>query len=185
MSRTGLPGSRALLLAGIALVVLGIVLLLSPAAVGGAVVKLVALVLVITGVVQLTQSLRAAVAQRLLSAVLGAVVAGLGVMVWFNPQLGSGFLTALLMLFFVVNALWKFTSALRYRPTAGWGWLLISGLVSLLFVYLLWRQWPLAGAWAIGVLIGLDLVLTGLAMILLSRAMRRLRKDDFVDTINL
>jgi uncharacterized membrane protein HdeD (DUF308 family) len=121
----------------------------------------------------------------MLNAILGAVVAGLGAVIWFSPELGSGFLTALLMIFFIVNGLWKFSSALRYRPAAGWGWLLLSGLVSLLFVYLLWRQWPLAGAWAIGVLVGLDLLLTGVALIFLSRALRKLRGGVYVDTINL
>jgi uncharacterized membrane protein HdeD (DUF308 family) len=133
---------------------------LSPVAVGNAVVKLVALVLVVTGLVQLVQALRAASAtQRAVSGVLGAIVAGVGVLVWFNPEVGSGFLTALLMIFFVVNGLWKISSALRFRPAAGWAWLLLAGFISLVFVYLLWSQWPLAGAWAIGVLVGLDLLL--------------------------
>jgi uncharacterized membrane protein HdeD (DUF308 family) len=117
--------------------------------------------------------------------VLGALVAGVGVLVWFNPEVGSGFLTALLMIFFVVNGLWKISSALRFRPARGWTWLLLAGLISLLFVYLLWSQWPLAGAWAIGVLVGLDLLLTGLALILLARALRRVRSPDNLDTINL
>jgi uncharacterized membrane protein HdeD (DUF308 family) len=186
MNTKALPGSKALLWTGVALSLLGVVLLISPVAVGNAVVKIVALVLAVTGLVQIVQSVRAAGGpQRILTAILGAVVAGLGAMIWFNPELGSGFLTALLMIFFVVNGLWKFASALRYRPARGWGWLLFSGLVSLIFVYLLWQQWPLAGAWAIGVLVGLDLLLTGVALILLGRALSRARGGGYVDTINL
>jgi uncharacterized membrane protein HdeD (DUF308 family) len=91
---------------GIALIVLGVLLLISPAAVGGAVVKLVSLVLVVTGVIQLIQGLRSGrMGHTVISSLLGAGVAGLGVLVWLNPQLGSGFLTALLMIFFVVNGL--------------------------------------------------------------------------------
>jgi uncharacterized membrane protein HdeD (DUF308 family) len=186
MNRKALPGGTTVLAMGVVLALLGLVLLLSPVAVGNAVVKLVALVLVITGLVQLVQALRASTtAQRAVSGVLGALVAGVGVLVWFNPEVGSGFLTALLMIFFVVNGLWKISSALRFRPAAGWAWLLLAGLISLLFVYLLWRQWPLAGAWAIGVLVGLDLLLTGMALILLARAIRRVRSPDNLDTINL
>ncbi|NCF62329.1 MAG: hypothetical protein GWP58_05725 [Gammaproteobacteria bacterium] len=186
MSGKSLPGRKMLMLTGIALLVFGVLLLVSPAAVGGAVVKLVALVLVITGVAQLFQAFRAGgAADTAFSAILGLVVAGLGVMVWLNPDLGSGFLTALLMIFFVVHGLWKVTAAIRYRRVNGWLWLLLTGLLSLVFVYLLWKQWPLSGAWAIGVLVGLDLLLTGIAMILLASAMKRVRSSGYVDTISL
>lgn len=186
MTSRPLPASNTLMLIGIALTVFGILLLLSPAAVGGAVVKLVSLVLVVTGVVQLVHSLRSGTpTHKTVSAVLGAIVAGVGVLVWFNPELGSGFLTALLMIFFVVNGLWKLTNAVRFRRIRGWGWLLLSGLVSLVFVYLLWSQWPLSGAWAIGVLVGLDLLLTGTVLILLSRALRKVHSSDYLGTIQL
>lgn len=186
MKNNARMGSNSLMLIGIALVVFGVLLLLSPVAVGGAVVRLVAIVLAVTGLAQLFQSFRmAGTLSAIVSAVLGVVVAGLGVMVWRNPEIGSGFLTALLMVFFVVNGLWKVITAFRFRRAAGWGWLLISGLVSLVFVYLLWKQWPLAGAWAIGVLVGLDLLLTGIAMIVVSLSARKVRSSGYVETINL
>ena len=122
----------------------------------------VAAVLVLTGVAQLFHATKApAGTGRIFSLALGVVVAGLGVMVWINPEIGSGFLLALLMMFFVVNGLWQLTTAWAFRAVRGWFWLLLCGLVSLVFVYLLWSQWPLAGAWVIGVFIGIDLLLTG------------------------
>ena len=184
MNNKSLPGSKVLMLGGIALIVFGILLLISPAAVGGAVVKLVALVLMITGVAQLVQALRSGIgAGAIISALLGVLVAGLGIMVWTNPELGSGFLTALLMIFFIVHGLWKITTALRYRMLPGWLGLLFSGVLALVFVYLLWRQWPLSGAWAIGVLVGLDLLLTGVALVVLGLAARKFRSSNYVDTI--
>lgn len=186
MSKQMVPGGNALMISGIGLALLGVVLLLAPVAVGSAVVKLVAVVLAITGLVQLVQALRSPnPVHRAVFGVLGAIVAGVGVLVWFNPEVGSGFLTALLMVFFVVNGVWKISSALRFRPAAGWGWLLLAGLISLVFVYLLWNQWPLAGAWAVGVLVGLDLLLTGMALMLLARALQKVRGTGYVDTIHL
>ena len=186
MNTKALPGSRPLMLIGIMLLVFGVLLLVSPAAVGIAVVKLVSLVLIVTGLIQLIHGFRGGkVVHKLVSALLGALVAGLGVLVWMNPQSGSGFLTALLMMFFVVNGLWKVSTAFRYRNAGGWGWLFLSGLVSLLFVYLLWKQWPLGGAWAIGVLVGLDLSLSGLGLIILAAGMRKVRSTGYVDTISL
>lgn len=171
---------------GMLLALIGVLLLVSPAAVGGAVVRLVALVLVFTGIVQLFQGFRGGSATHtVISALLGLVVAGVGVLVWFNPELGSGFLTALLMIFFVLQGLWKLSMAIRFRQLRGWVWLMLSGLVSLVFVYFLWAQWPLAGAWAIGVLVGLDLLLTGFSMILIAAAMGKMKSSGYVDTINL
>jgi uncharacterized membrane protein HdeD (DUF308 family) len=186
MNQKSLPGRKMLLFTGGVLMVFGLLLLGSPAAVGSAVVKLVALILIITGVAQLLQAFRAGgFADTAVSAILGLIVAGLGVMVWRNPELGSGFLTALLMMFFVVHGLWKVVAAFRYRQVRGWAWLLLSGMLSLVFVYLLWKQWPLGGAWAIGVLVGLDLALTGLAMLVLGMAMKKVRSSGYVDTISL
>jgi uncharacterized membrane protein HdeD (DUF308 family) len=184
MNKKALPGSNVLMLTGIALTLFGVLLLLSPVAVGGAVVKLVAVILVITGLVQIVQALRSpGTVNTVISGLLGVVVAGVGIMVWRNPELGSGFLTALLMIFFVVNGLWKVSAAIRLRRIAGWTWLLLTGLISLLFVYLLWKQWPLSGAWAIGVLVGLDLLLTGIALMSLAFAARKVRSSGYVDTI--
>jgi len=186
MSKKALPGRKVLMLTGIALSVLGVILLVSPVTAGEWVVRLVALVLIVTGVIQLVQALRSGrAANSIISGLLGVVVAGVGVLVWRNPELGSGFLTALLMIFFIVHGLWKISAAFRLRRVPGWLWLLSSGLLALVFVYLLWRQWPLAGAWAIGVLVGLDLLLTGFAMIILARAVSRVSSSGYVDTIRL
>lgn len=184
-SRT-LPGTGMLMMVGIALVLLGALLLVSPVAFIGAVVRLVALVLIVTGVAQLIQGFRGGqVAHTLVSAILGLIVAGVGVLVWLNPEAGSALLTTLLMIFFLVHGLYKLSSAIRYRNLRGWFWMLLSGLLSLVFVYLLWKQWPLSGAWAIGVLVGLDLLITGFCMIILAGAARRARSSGRYDTISL
>ena len=186
MNRKTLPGSKPMMLVGVLLCVFGVLLLLSPAAVGEAVIRLVALVLVITGVAQLIQGFRGGTfVHKAAGSMLGAIVAGVGVLVWLNPQLGSSFLTSLLMMFFVVQGLWKMNSAMRFRGMPGSGLMLFTAIISLIFVFLLWKQWPLSGAWAIGVLVGLDLLLTGLPMIILARASRKARSTGHFDTIKL
>ena len=186
MNKNTRMGSKSLMLMGIILLVLGILLLFSPVAAGNLVIMAGAAVLVFTGIAQVVQSFRSPGSlDRLVSAVLGVIIAGLGVLVWRNPEVGSGFLMMLLILFFVINGLWKVSTAWRFRGASGWIWLLLSGLVSLVFVWLLWSQWPLAGAWVIGVFIGIDLLLTGISMIVLAYTARRVRTSSYVDTINL
>lgn len=186
MNAKTLPGTGVLMTIGITLVLFGALLLVSPVAFIGVVVRLVALVLIITGVAQVIQGIRGGRATHMtVSVVLGVIVAGVGVLVWLNHDVGSAFLTTLLMIFFLVHALYMLSSAVRYRHIRGWSWMVLSGLVALVFVYLLWKQWPLSGAWAIGVLVGLDLIFAGFSMILLARAAGKARGTGYVDTIRL
>jgi uncharacterized membrane protein HdeD (DUF308 family) len=186
MNAKSLPGSGTLLMVGIVLVLFGALMLVSPVAFIGAVVKLVALVLIATGLAQIIQGFRGGKSTHTaVSTVLGLIVAGVGVLVALNPETGSAFLTTLLMIFFLVHGIYQFSSAVRYRSIRGWAWLFLSGLVSLVFVYLLWKQWPLSGAWAIGVLVGLELLFTGLALIILSGGARKARSTGDFDTIKL
>jgi uncharacterized membrane protein HdeD (DUF308 family) len=53
----------------------------------------------------------------------------------------------------------------RFRPARGWLWLLLSGGVSLVLGALLWSQWPMSGLWAVGVLVGLNLMSTGFVLL--------------------
>jgi len=54
-------------------------------------------------------------------------------------------------------------------PTAGWGWMLLNGVVTLVLGLVIWRQFPLSGAWAVGVLFGLKLMMGGWWLVLLGR----------------
>jgi len=186
MNARALPGSGTFMAVGIVLVILGALLLVSPVAFIGAVVRLVSLVLVVIGLTQIIQGFRGGkAAHAAVSTILGLIVAGVGVLVWLNPETGSALLTTLLMIFFLVHGVYKISSAIRYSTIYGWVWMLLSGLISLVFVYLLWKQWPLSGAWAIGVLVGLDLLLTGFSMIVLASAARKSRSVSDFDTIKL
>jgi uncharacterized membrane protein HdeD (DUF308 family) len=178
--------SGVLMVSGVFMVVFGVLALFSPAVTGGAVVKIVAIVLLVTGILRLVQAIRSQrKADTVMSSILGAVIAGLGVLVWFNPNLGSGFLIALLAVFFLAHGLWKISSAFQYRRYVAWGWVLLSGVISLVLAWSMWRQWPLQGGWSIGILVGLDLLLTGLATIALARAVAKVRAAGAVNTIDL
>ena len=186
MSNSARMGSKTLMITGIILIILALLLLASPIAAGEFVIMIVSAILVITGLAQVIQSFRSpGGGDRIVTAILGAVIAGLGLMVWRNPEIGSGILLVLLMVFFLANGLWKVATAWRFRGASGWIWLMLSGLVSLFFVWLMWSQWPVAGAWVIGVFIGIDLLLTGISMIILAFTARRIRSSGYVDTINL
>lgn len=186
MNERSLRTGNTFLVTGIVLIGFGLVALFSPVSAGDLVVKVTALMLIVIGLIRLVLAFRSKEKlEAIVATLLGAVILGLGVLVWLNPELGSGFLTALLTVFFVAHGAWKISTALHYRQYPAWGWLVLSALVSLLFAWLMWQQWPLSGAWSIGIFLGLDLIVTGIVSVLLARAIKRSRKSGSVSTMNL
>jgi len=154
---------------GILLIVLGVVSILSPAVAGGAVVTVVGLILLVAGVVQILRAFQMAGSEKALTIALGVIAALAGIAVVLHPILGLAFLTLLLAAYFVAEGIWKIIAGFRYRPAAGWGWLVSSGVLSLILGWLIWSQWPLSGLWAVGVLVGVNLLGTGASLVTLSQ----------------
>lgn len=163
---------------GIALIVLGVAAILTPAAAGSAVVVVIGLILLGAGVAAAIRGLQAATAmEKVLGLVVGVVTALAGVAVLARPLFGLGLLTLLLAGYFMVDGVCKIVVSFRFRPVRGWLWLLISGGVSLLLGVLLWSQWPMSGLWAVGVLVGLNLMSTGFALLKSASMLRAARVD--------
>lgn len=151
---------------GVALIVLGIVAILTPAAAGSAVVVVIGLILLAAGVAAAIRGLQATFAmEMILGLVVGVVTALAGVAVLAHPLFGLGLLTLFLAGYFLADGVSKVVVSFRFRPASGWLWLLISGAVSLVLGVLIWSQWPMSGLWAVGVLVGLNLMSTGFALL--------------------
>ena len=151
---------------GIALIALGVVAILTPAAAGSAVVVVIGIILLAAGVAAAVRGLQAPTAmEKVLGLVVGVVTALAGVAVLGHPLFGLSLLTLLLAGYFVADGVCKIVVSFRFRPASGWLWLLISGGVSLVLGVLIWSQWPMSGLWAVGVLVGLNLMSTGFALL--------------------
>jgi|SRR5688572_6815774 len=151
---------------GIALIGLGIAAILTPAAAGSAVVAVIGLILLAAGVAAALRGLQSpTVMEKVLGLVVGVVTALAGVVVLAHPLFGLSLLTLLLAGYFLVDGACKVVVSLRFRPASGWLWLSISGGVSLVLGALIWSQWPMSGWWAVGVLVGLNLISTGFALL--------------------
>jgi len=76
--------------------------------------------------------------------------------------------------FFVVAGVFKIIEAFEIRGMTGWGWVLASGILSFILGVLIWARWPSSAFWAIGLLVGIDLLFMGWAMIALSLSLHAL-----------
>ena len=83
-----------------------------------------------------------------------------------------GFLSLLVASYFFVHGIFEVIEAVQLRPAPGWGWSLFSGILTVSLGVLIWRQWPVSGAWAIGVLVGIHVLMSGWAAIMLGTAAR-------------
>jgi len=85
-------------------------------------------------------------------------------------------LTLLLVVLFIVEGVAQIVLALEHRrlALASWGWMLASGIADLLLVAIIISGWPGTAAWALGLIVGVNLITTGVALIMGSLALRRM-----------
>jgi uncharacterized membrane protein HdeD (DUF308 family) len=52
---------------------------------------------------------------------------------------------------------------------------LVNGMVSLLLAIMVYRNWPVSAAWLPGVLVGINLLFSGIAMLAVGAVARNIR----------
>jgi uncharacterized membrane protein HdeD (DUF308 family) len=159
---------RLFLTEGIILFILGVLAIVVPPIATIAVEILIGWLLLVSGVVGLIATLRARSAPgfgwSLVSAILG-IVAGIVLLGW--PLSGALSLTMILTVFLVLEGVVSILYALEHkREISGrWGAMLFSGIVDLLLAGIIFAGLPGTAAWAIGLLVGINLVFGGSALI--------------------
>ncbi|MDE3028081.1 MAG: DUF308 domain-containing protein [Paracoccaceae bacterium] len=110
----------------------------------------------------------------IVSLILAALFIFLGFGLWSNPIAGLLSLTALVAVFFIAIGIFKAAFAMRIRPASGWGWVMLSGLVSLLLGGMILANFPMSAATILGLLLGIELLSTGIAFVMAGLTLRRL-----------
>jgi uncharacterized membrane protein HdeD (DUF308 family) len=174
---------KLFLIEGIILVILGILAILVPPLATIAVTILIGWLFLISGVAGLITTFGARHAPgfwwSLLSALLG-IAAGLVLLVW--PLSGAMSLTLLLIVFFIIEGVLSIMYAIEHKRelTGQWGWMLVSGIIDLILAAMIWGGLPSTAAWALGLLVGINMLFGGSAMI--AMAMHARRSDSQVAT---
>lgn len=172
-----MAGANRFLLMGVVVLVLGVICIASPAVAGTAVVYVIGGLMLLAGMVQIVQAWRAeGWSEKVVPLILGVITGATGIAVLAHPWLGSAMLTFVIAAYFIVEGLWKIIASFSYRPARGWLAILISGLLALLLGVLIWAEWPWSGLLAVGILVGIDLLSTGVSLICLSLTIRTLNK---------
>jgi len=90
-----------------------------------------------------------------------------GIILLASPVSGALSLTFVLIAFFVIEGIVTIMYAIEHRNqlSGRWGWMLASGIVDLILAGIIFAGLPGTAAWALGLLVGINLVFGGTAMI--------------------
>lgn len=160
---------------GIVFVVLGVLAIVEPALAGLAVAILVGWLLIFGGVAHAVDVFAGGGARRIVWQLILALIYLCGGFYFLtHPLLGLGTLTLFLGIILVMEALLEVVAYFTARGEGGSGWRLVNAIVTLVLGAMIWRNWPSSSVWAIGTLVGVNLMMTGLSRLMLGTAARRL-----------
>jgi uncharacterized membrane protein HdeD (DUF308 family) len=166
---------RLLLGIGIGMEVVGLFSILVPIVASISVAILAGWILLVGGIVQFGHVLRRQAGwDRVWRLILAAVTAIAGLSMLVFPLSGAITITFVLVVWFFVSGASKIGGWWRTRGVEG-SWILgLNGLVSVLLGALIWASLPSSAAWAVGLLVGIELILYGMSLISAGLAGRRL-----------
>jgi uncharacterized membrane protein HdeD (DUF308 family) len=159
---------------GVILLLMGFFAMGSPLVAGLSVAMMVGVVLIIGGIGQLIFAFKTG--NGILNILLGLLTVIIGGYMLSNPGAALASLTLFLAIYLIVSGILEAVMAFQVKPAKGWGWALFSGIISVLLGAMIWNQYPLSGAWAIGILLGVRLFFSGWTLIMLGVSVRSTAK---------
>jgi uncharacterized membrane protein HdeD (DUF308 family) len=159
---------------GVSLIILGIVAVASPFLAAVAVNAIIAWLIVMAGVVHLILAFHAFRAGTMLWRMLvGLAYIVFGGYLIARPGLGVASLTLVLASLFLVEGIVEIVLYFQIRALPRTGGLLLDGIITLLLGLMIYLQWPSSSAWAIGTLVGVSMIVSGITRVMMSQAVRK------------
>lgn len=165
------------LVEGIVLVILGLLAIVVPPIATLAVTFLFGWLFMVSGVMGLVTTFWMRAAPGFWWALMSAALAILvGALLLAQPVQGALTLTYVLVVFFVIEGVATIMFALDHRRelSGRWGFMLVSGIVDLVLAVMIVAGLPSTAAWAIGLLVGINLVFGGMALISMALDARKI-----------
>jgi uncharacterized membrane protein HdeD (DUF308 family) len=164
------------LIEGILLVILGLAAIVLPPIATIAFTIIIGWIFLVSGILGLITTFWARHAPgfwwSLISAII-AIAAGVVLLLW--PISGTISLTLVLIAFFVIEGIASIMYAIEHRNqlTGRWGWMLVSGIIDLILAGIIFAGLPGTAFWALGLLVGINMVFGGAALIAMALAARQ------------
>src|SRR5437899_1904469 len=167
---------QAFLIEGILLMILGLAAIVLPPLASLAVTILLGWMFLISGVAGIALTFWARGTPGYWWSLLSALLAiGAGIILLWQPVQGTLTLTIVVGAYFLAEGVTTIMYALEHRRELSerWSWLLVAGLVDILISFLIITGLPGSAEWAIGLLVGINLVFGGASLIGMALAARK------------
>ncbi len=154
---------------GIVMLILGCLAVAEPVIASVAVDIYIGWLFMFSGVLGLVAMFSASDASAFLWMLLTAALSlAVGIMLIWKPAEGTVSLTLVLTAFFIAEGAFQIAASLSYRDIMpdSWGWLLASGISDLVLAGLIIYFWPESASWTLGLVVGINLITTGLAILM-------------------
>ena len=159
-----------ILVIGILFIVLGLMAIAEPMVAGLAVALLVGWVLVFAGIAHLIAAFGGG--RVIWQLVLAALYLMGGFYFVTHPLLGLGSLTLFLAGILLAEGVLEVMAYVQTRNQGGSAWGLVNAAVTLVLCVMVWGNWPSSSTWAIGTLVGVNLLMTGISRVMFGAAAR-------------
>jgi uncharacterized membrane protein HdeD (DUF308 family) len=105
---------------------------------------------------------------------LGLLYVGAGVICIVDPLAAAVILTLMVGAALVVGGILRMVLAWNMREAGKpWGWVVVSGIISLLLGLMIIAQWPYSGVYVLGIFLGIDLIFIGSSWLAIGLALKR------------
>jgi uncharacterized membrane protein HdeD (DUF308 family) len=160
---------------GVLLILFGLFAIASPLASSFGAVLVIGWMMIFSSAAQVLHALQSRGIGHIVWKLLVAVLYfGVGIYLLNNPLLGIATLTLAIGIFFFAEGIMDLSAFFKDRKVNGSGWILLNGIVALALGLMIWQHWLASSMWAVGTLVGICMVMTGVSRLMISVAVRRL-----------
>jgi uncharacterized membrane protein HdeD (DUF308 family) len=163
------------LAAAVLFIVLGIFAIIEPGIAGLGVALLVGWLLIFGAVFHFIAAFKGGGAKQIIFQVLVGILYLIGGFYFLTHTImGVATLTLLLGGIILVEGVIELISYFRNRKEGASAWILVNSIITLLLGGLIWFHWPSSSVWAIGILVGVNLLMTGITRLMFGLAIRKI-----------
>jgi uncharacterized membrane protein HdeD (DUF308 family) len=165
------------IVAAVLFILLGMFAIIEPAVAALGVTLLVGWLLIFGGVAHLLGAFKGGGAKQVIFQMLIGIAYLIGGLYSLtHPLLAIGTLTLLLAAVIFAGGVLEIVSYFRLKDEGASGWMLLNGVIAILLGGMIWFHWPSSSVWAIGILVGANLLITGMTRLMFGLAARKFIK---------
>jgi len=165
-------GASSMKWMGVLTIIFGILAMVMPFVTGESVLTVIGILVMAGGIMRMIWAFKAgSLGKGILVFVIGGLTLLAGFWIITEPFIAAGALTIVLSVYFFVDGFAEIMAA--FSLTEGKGWLIFDGVVTIVLGALLLMGFPFSGPLAVGVLLGIKLLLAGITMLTLGSAAKQ------------